>query len=77
MGCIIRGCERLCIGRQRVSAGTPFIIQSLNFLVLVLQKLPALVVHHIGIQTSTALRWTDAMSVPPATAGMCFVLPSP
>eukprot|EP00972_Heterocapsa_arctica_P007040 1028664-Heterocapsa_arctica.AAC.1 len=24
-----------------------------------------------------ALRWTDAMYMPPATAGMCLVLPSP
>eukprot|EP00972_Heterocapsa_arctica_P021712 3193530-Heterocapsa_arctica.AAC.1 len=63
MGRIIRGCERPLIGRQyRGSAGvlTPFINQSLDFLELVLRKLPARDVRHAGRPAGMALLWTDA-----------------
>ena len=80
MGRVIRGCERPLIERQyRGSAGvlTPKLHQTLDFLELVLRKLPARVVRGAGAPASMALLWTDAMYEPPAPAGMGFVLSSP
>eukprot|EP00972_Heterocapsa_arctica_P109131 16070063-Heterocapsa_arctica.AAC.1 len=59
----IRVCERPLITRQhRGSAGvlTPVINQSLDFLELVLRKLPARDVRHDGRPANMALLWTDA-----------------
>eukprot|EP00972_Heterocapsa_arctica_P039871 5873404-Heterocapsa_arctica.AAC.1 len=55
---ISRGCERPLINRQcRGSAGvlTPIINLSLDFLELVLRKLPARVVRHAGRPAGMAL----------------------